>query len=73
MSTRSSLKLEHDEASGQQVHLYQEAFDDEHVYLELTGFPFHAANSIELSDQGPGRVAVRLPNGWATKLGLLNT
>ena len=71
MSTRSSLKFEHDDASGQQVHLFQEVFD-EHVYLELTGFPFDATSSIELSGQGSGRVAIRLPNQWAKKLGSLN-
>jgi hypothetical protein len=72
MSTRSSLKFEHNDASGQQVHLYQELFDDEHVYLELIGFPFNATSSIELSGQGPGRVAIRLPKEWAKKLGLID-
>jgi hypothetical protein len=72
MSTKASLKYERDEASGQQFHLYNEVFDDDHVYLELEGFPFEAASSIVLSGQGPGRVAVRLPNEWARKLGLLD-
>ena len=72
MSTKGSLKFEHDEATGQQVHLYREAFDDDHVYLELTGFPFEASSSVELTGQGPGRVSVRLPEEWAKKLGLLN-
>ncbi len=60
MSTRSSLKFETDDASGQQIHLYREVFDDGHVYLELTGFAFEASSSAELSGQGPGRVAIRL-------------
>ncbi len=70
MSTRGTLKFETDDATGQQIHLYREIFDDEHVYLELTGFPFEATSSIELSGQGPGRVAIRLPQEWAKKLGL---
>ncbi len=72
MSTRSSLKFETDDASGQQIHLYREVFDDDHVYLKLTGFPFEAASSAELSGQGPGRVAIRLSHEWAKKLGLLD-
>lgn len=72
MSTKSSLKFESDEATGQQAHLYREAFDDDHVYLELTGFPFEASSSVELTGQGRGRMSVRLPEEWAKKLGLLN-
>ena len=71
MSTKISLKYETDQASGQQVHLYREVFDEEHVYLELKGLPFEASSSAELSGQGPGRVAIRLPEEWARKLGLL--
>ncbi len=70
MSTRSTLKFETDDTRKQQIHLYREVFDDEHVYLELTGFPFEVASSAELSGQGPGRVAIRLPHEWAKKLGL---
>ena len=73
MSTRSSLKFETDESTGQTIHLYEEAFDAEHVYLELKGFPFEVSSSLELSGQGPGRVAIRLPQEWAKKLGLLNS
>jgi hypothetical protein len=71
MSTKSSLKFESDDASGQKAHLYEELFDDDHVYLELTGFPFEVASSAGLSGQGPGRVAIRLPLVWAKKLGLV--
>ena len=71
MSTKNSLKYERDQATGQQVHLYQDAFDEEHVCLELEGFPFEAASSAALSGQGPARITVRLPNAWAQKLGLL--
>ncbi len=71
MSTKTSLKYERDEATGQLVHLYQDAFDEEHVCLEIEGFPFEAASSVELSGQGPSRITFRLPNAWARKLGLL--
>ncbi len=33
MSTRSSLKYEADDITGQTVHLYEDLFDDDHVYL----------------------------------------
>ena len=71
MSTRSSLIYEYDEATGQTVRLYEDVFDDDHVYLEVRGFPFEASSSIELSGRGPGRVAICLPHEWARKLGLL--
>jgi hypothetical protein len=71
MSTKNSLKYEHDEATGQQVHLYEDVFDEEHVYLELEGFPVEVASSVALSGQGQARVAIRIPNAWARKLGLL--
>lgn len=71
MSTRCSLKYEHDEATGETVHLYEDVFYDDHVYLEVRGFPFEASSSIELSGRGTGRVAIRLPHEWAKKLGLL--
>lgn len=47
-------------------------FDEENIYLELQGFTFEAANSSELRLDGPSRVAIRLPNAWARKLGLLD-
>jgi hypothetical protein len=71
MSTRSTLKFEMDEATQQLAHLYQEVFDEGYVFLELRGFPFEAANSVELSGQGAARIAIRLPNALAQKLGLL--
>jgi hypothetical protein len=71
MSTRSTLKYEHDEATGQQAHLYQDIFDEDAVCLELAGFPFEVASSVELSGNGPARITVRIPHTWARKLGLL--
>lgn len=73
MSTRASIKYEHDPATGQGFHLYREAFDEAgaFVYLELDGFPFEAVSSIELSASGPTRLAVRLPEAVAQRLGLL--
>ena len=70
MSTKVSLKCETDDAGGQTVHLYREVFDDDHVYLELTGFPFEVSSSVELSGRGPARLTVRLSHEWAGKLGL---
>ncbi len=73
MSTKSSLKFEYNEATGQMAHLYREGFDEdeEYVYLELQGFPFEASSSLDLSGEGMTRVAVRLPDALARKLGLL--
>ena len=42
------------------------------VYLELRGVPFEAVNSFDLTgERGFGSVAVRIPEDWARKLGLL--
>ena len=71
MSTKCTLKHERDEATGQAVHLYREAFDKAHVYLEVEGFHFEAASSDELSGSGGLRVAIRFPKEWARRLGLL--
>jgi hypothetical protein len=71
MSTKNSLKYERDQTTGQLVHLYQEAFDEEHVCLEIEGFPFEAASSVELSGKGLPCITFQLPNAWARKLGLL--
>jgi hypothetical protein len=71
MSTKSTLKYDRDQTTGQSFHLYEECFEDGHVYLELEGFPFEAASSAILSEEGPSRLVVRLPNAWAQKLGLL--
>jgi hypothetical protein len=71
MSTKSTLKSEWDQTTGQGFQLYEEMFDEENVYLELQGFTFEAANSTSLRDDGPNRIAIRLPNAWARKLGLL--
>lgn len=71
MSTRRSLKYGTDEGSGQTVHLYEEAFDENHLFLETIGLAFEAASSIELSGQGPGRVVIKLPVELAKIVGLL--
>jgi len=48
MSTKGTLKHYWDDAGKAGFHLYQECFDfeNEFVYLELTGVPFEAAISI---------------------------
>lgn len=73
MSTKGTLKHSWDDAGKAGFHLYQECFDfeNEFVYLELTGVPFEAASSINLSGSGPSRVSIRLPQEWARKLGLI--
>lgn len=73
MSTKMSLK-HHSEEGGAGFHLYRECFDsdDEFVYLEISGVPFEVASSIALSGNGPGSATIRLPDGWARKLGLLS-
>lgn len=73
MSTKSTLKYEHDEATGQQIHLYEDVFDDDHVYLNLEGFPFEAASSMDLSGKWGPRLTFKLPRAWARKLGLIAT
>jgi len=43
------------------------------VYLEFGGLPFEASTSVNLSGNGLSRVAMRIPNEWARKLGLIET
>jgi len=71
MSTKSSLKYEYDESARQMFHLYNEGFDEDHVYLNLEGFHFEAASSMNLSGEWGPRLTVKLPNSWAHKLGLI--
>lgn len=73
MSTKSSLKYERDAVTRQQIHLYTEVFDEEHVYLALEGFAFEAASSMDLSGEWGPRLAFKLPNHWALKLGLIQS
>ncbi len=74
MSTKVTLKYERDETAGGCFHLYRECFDfdEEFVYLEFVGVPFEAASSIDLSDKGPTRISIRIPDAWARKLGLID-
>jgi hypothetical protein len=71
MSTKSSLKFERDDATGELFHLYNEIFDDDYVYLEVEGFHFEAASSMDLSGKWGPRLTLKLPNAWARKLGLI--
>jgi hypothetical protein len=72
MSTKSSLKYEDDQTTGQRFHLYEEVFDEGNIYLELTGFQFEASSSAELSGNGVPRLVVKLPVAWAQKLGIVS-
>ncbi len=71
MSTRSTRTYDIDKETRQGFHLYDEVFDDENVYLELEGFQFEAFTSVALSGNGVSRLIVKLPLGWAEKLGLI--
>jgi len=72
MSTKSSLKYEDDQTTGQGFHLYEEWFDEGNIYLELTGFQFEASSSAELSDNGVPHLVVKLPVAWSQKLGIVS-
>ena len=71
MSRKCSVKYEHDKATGRVIHLYREAFDEDNLYLNLEGFHFEAASSMDLSGQWGPRLTVKLPQVWAQKLGLI--
>jgi hypothetical protein len=43
MSTKGTLRYEIAQGNQQGFHLYDEVFDDEHVYLELQGFQFECS------------------------------
>ena len=66
MSTKISLKHPSEEG-GAGFHLYRECldFDNEFIYLEVSGVAFEAASSIELSGTGPASATIRLPCEWA--------
>ncbi len=70
-------KLKHhseEDADGGWFHLYRDCFDEDNeiVYLELVGVLFETVNSADLSEKGPSRVAIRIPQQCARKLGLLD-
>ena len=75
MSTKVSLKYHNEEGTPNGwFHLYNEVFDDEYVYLEFGGVPFEAASCAHLdAGTGPGSVAIRIPNEWARRLGLIGS
>ena len=68
MSTKCTRKLDRDQATARGFHLYDEAFDDDHVYLDLEGFEFEACSG---AGNQPPRLLVTLPIEWAGKLGLI--
>jgi len=66
MSTKVTIKASGYGPSGG-YHLYDEIFEPDNVYLELTGVEFMAS-------VGPGqerRVVVQIPIEWAKRLGLI--
>lgn len=63
MSTKITIR------HGQQYHLYEECFDDHHIYLNLENVRFIATSSAEFV--GPPTVTLQLPRPLAVCLGLL--
>ena len=67
MSTKTTIKYEHDADSRSGYHLYTEWYDEleenEVVHLELNGVAFDANSG--------GTVSVAIPIAWAKKLGLI--
>lgn len=73
MSTKVTLKYQHDDETGIGFHLYEDAFDtfgDENgpVHLELSGVQFESSASH--LPRG-GRIDVTIPRAWAESLGLV--
>jgi hypothetical protein len=71
MSTRRSIELERDGATGTGFHLYREGLDHENVYLDLRGFHFEAYSWEENSGKAAPHIIIKLPNSWAQKLHLI--
>jgi uncharacterized protein involved in tellurium resistance len=72
MSTKRTICFEEDKATREEIHIYEDLFDEEHVFLEVYGFSFETESSMNLSGRGPGRVTICFPNEWARKLGLID-
>ena len=72
MSTKSSVRYESDDESKMWFHLYTEAYDEEHIYLETAGFHFEASTLQDLLlEKGSPRIVIKFPMDWAKKLKLL--
>jgi hypothetical protein len=73
MSTKMTLKHHSDKAAGGGwFHLYREGLDPDVgvIYLELDGVECEAESAGVNS--WLGRVVVRIPDQWASKLGMLD-
>lgn len=72
MSTRCTIKDDHDEATGQRFHLYED-LDDERdcVMLDLEGVTFESSISFAPSGRPEMRVLMRIPKRMARSLGLI--
>jgi len=72
MSTRCTIKSDHDEATGQGFHLYDDLADERDcVMLNLEGFTFETSVSFAPSGRPEMRVVVRIPKRFARSLGLI--
>jgi hypothetical protein len=45
MSTKSSIRHVRADESGREFHLYEEAFEEGNIYLELKGFDFESSST----------------------------
>jgi hypothetical protein len=78
MSTKTMLKHHNENMEGGigAFRLYRECFDEENTYvlLHLVGIPFTAANTADVeTETGLSSIAIRLPDEWARKLGLIES
>ena len=71
MSTKSSIRHVRADESGREFHLYEEAFEEGNIYLELEGFDFESSSTSLPNGKNYQRLVVRFPIEWAKKLGLL--
>jgi len=78
VSTKTMLKHHNENMEGGigGFRLYRECFDEENTYvlLHLVGIPFTAANTADVeTETGLSSIAIRLPDEWARKLGLIES
>lgn len=72
MCTRCTIKYERDEATGQEIHLFEDLLDDpDCVLLEVEGFTFESSISVAPSGKLETRAMLRIPKRWARILGLI--
>jgi hypothetical protein len=72
MSTRCTIRNQHDETTGIGFHLYEDLVEDRNsVMLELEGFTFDTTVSYASSGDFETRILLRIPKRWARTMGLI--